>query len=132
MPSRPRKRSSGRRVSNERTKADAGRAVKINRSARLGRRGSGNGTGGRFSAQRERPGRWLARATARKASDRPGVGQAHSTCEAANHGRGKGPDFWCACVEDDGFGRLAMSLATPEKIRSLQRKLYIKAKQEQD
>jgi RNA-directed DNA polymerase len=31
---------------------------------------------------------------------------------------------------DDGLRRLAMSLATPEKIRNLQRKLYLKAKQE--
>src|SRR5208282_1944315 len=42
---------------------------------------------------------------------------------------GKGPDFWCA-FEAGEEGGLAISLATPDKIRNLQRKLYCKAKAE--
>jgi RNA-directed DNA polymerase len=47
-----------------------------------------------------------------------------------NSGRGKDPDFRCAFEDGEGKGRLAMSLETPDKIRSLQRKLYCKAKAE--
>ena len=47
-----------------------------------------------------------------------------------NSGGGKGPDFRCAFEDGEGKGRLAMSLETPDKIRSLQRKLYCKAKAE--
>ena len=46
-----------------------------------------------------------------------------------NPGQGKGP-LLCSCnqrAEDQG---IAMSLTTPDTIRTLQRKLYIKAKQE--
>jgi RNA-directed DNA polymerase len=46
-----------------------------------------------------------------------------------NAGGGKGPDFWRA-FDDGEDRRLAMSLATPEKIRTLHRKLYRKAKAE--
>jgi RNA-directed DNA polymerase len=48
-----------------------------------------------------------------------------------NSGGGKAPDFWHSFEEGEDRG-LAMSLETPEKIRSLQRKLYIKAKAEPD
>ncbi len=41
-----------------------------------------------------------------------------------NSGGGKAPDFWHAFEEGKDRG-LAMSLKTPEKIRSLQRKLYL-------
>ena len=41
-----------------------------------------------------------------------------------NAGGGKAPDFWYAFEEGKDRG-LAMSLETPEKIRSLQRKLYV-------
>ena len=47
-----------------------------------------------------------------------------------NSGGGKDPDFRCAFEDGEGKGRLAMSLETPDKIRSLQRKLYCKAKAE--
>jgi len=46
-----------------------------------------------------------------------------------NSGGGKAPDFWYAFKEGKDRG-LAMSLETPEKIRNLQRKLYVKAKAE--
>jgi RNA-directed DNA polymerase len=46
-----------------------------------------------------------------------------------NAGEGKGSDFWCA-FEDGKDKGLAMSLETPEKIRTLERKLYRKAKAE--
>jgi len=46
-----------------------------------------------------------------------------------NSGGGKAPDFWYAFEEGKDRG-LAMSLETPEKIRNLQRKLYVKAKAE--
>jgi RNA-directed DNA polymerase len=39
-----------------------------------------------------------------------------------NSGGGKDPDFRCAFEDGEGKGRLAMSLETPDKIRSLQRK----------
>src|SRR5580658_7100931 len=47
-----------------------------------------------------------------------------------NSGGGKDPDFRCAFEDGEAKGRLAMSLETPDKIRSLQRKLYCKAKAE--
>jgi RNA-directed DNA polymerase len=47
-----------------------------------------------------------------------------------NSGGGKDPDFRCAFEDGEEMGRLAMSLQTPDKIRSLQRKLYCKAKAE--
>jgi hypothetical protein len=47
-----------------------------------------------------------------------------------NSGGGKDPDFRRAFEDGEGTGRLAMSLETPDKIRSLQRKLYCKAKAE--
>ena len=62
------------------------------------------------------------------AVDGSGVGKAHSTAEAANDGGGKGPYFECACQGTKGSRRLAMRLTTPERIRRLQRKLYVKAK----
>jgi len=46
-----------------------------------------------------------------------------------NAGGGKGPWFWVLWKEAEERG-LAMSLATPEKIRTLQKKLYVKAKEE--
>ena len=46
-----------------------------------------------------------------------------------NSGRGKGPYFW-VLWKKSRRRRLAGSLITPEKIRRLQRKLYVKAKQE--
>src|SRR5664280_3453753 len=46
-----------------------------------------------------------------------------------NSGGGKGPCFWCVC-EGGKDWRWAMSLATPDKIRELQIKLYRKAKNE--
>jgi len=46
-----------------------------------------------------------------------------------NAGGGKGPDFRRA-FDDGEVRRLAMSLCTPEQIRTLQRKLYRKAKAE--
>ena len=49
-----------------------------------------------------------------------------------NSGGGKGPDFRHAFEDGKVQGRLAMSLETPDKIRSLQRKLYCKAKVEPD
>src|SRR6476646_8677079 len=46
-----------------------------------------------------------------------------------NAGGGKDPDFWRAF--DDGEDRFFLNdTATPEKIRTLQRKLYLKAKAE--
>ena len=41
---------------------------------------------------------------------------------------GKGPHFW-VFYEGDKRKEIGMSLKTPDKIRSLQRKLYIKAKE---
>ncbi len=41
-----------------------------------------------------------------------------------NAGGAKGPDFWCAFEDGE------VTLTTPDKIRSLQRKLYCKAKAE--
>ncbi len=46
-----------------------------------------------------------------------------------NSGRGKGPYFW-VLWKKSRRRRLAGGLITPEKIRRLQRKLYVKAKQE--
>jgi len=46
-----------------------------------------------------------------------------------NAGGGKGLHFWLLSKEPR-TGRLAMSLQTPTKIRTLQRKLYCKAKAE--
>jgi RNA-directed DNA polymerase len=46
-----------------------------------------------------------------------------------NAGGGKSSDFWCAFEDGEDKG-LAMSLETPEKIRTLERKLYRKAKAE--
>jgi RNA-directed DNA polymerase len=46
-----------------------------------------------------------------------------------NSGGGKDPDFWCA-FDAGEEGGLAVSLATPDTIRNLQRKLYGKAKAE--
>src|ERR1017187_8391300 len=46
-----------------------------------------------------------------------------------NAGGGKGPYFWCVC-EGGKDRRVAMSLATPDKIRDLQVKLHRKAKKE--
>jgi len=48
----------------------------------------------------------------------------------ANPRGGKGPDFWHACKAGDGHREIGVSLATPDKIRNLRRKLYLKAKQE--
>jgi hypothetical protein len=42
---------------------------------------------------------------------------------------GKGPHFWHALKGEEKRG-LAMSLQTPEKIRTLPRELYLKAKAE--
>ena len=47
-----------------------------------------------------------------------------------NAGGGKDPCLWWACNGVEGWKGLAMSLATPEKIETLQRKLYAKAKAE--
>ncbi len=47
-----------------------------------------------------------------------------------NSGGAKDPEFRCAFEDGEGMGRLAMSLQTPDKISSLQRKLYCKAKAE--
>jgi RNA-directed DNA polymerase len=47
-----------------------------------------------------------------------------------NSGEGKDPDFRCAFEDGEVMGRLAMNLQTPDKIRSLQRKIYCKAKAE--
>jgi RNA-directed DNA polymerase len=46
-----------------------------------------------------------------------------------NAGGGKGPYFW-VLWKKSRRRKLAAGLATPEKIRRLQRKLYVKAKQE--
>src|SRR6202045_4484848 len=46
-----------------------------------------------------------------------------------NAGGGKDPDFWCA-FEDGEVKVIGKSLQTPTRIRSLQRKLYRKAKAE--
>ena len=46
-----------------------------------------------------------------------------------NAGGVNGPGFWCASNGDEDR-RLAMSLTTPMSIRTLQRKLYCKAKAE--
>jgi RNA-directed DNA polymerase len=46
-----------------------------------------------------------------------------------NAGGGKGPDFWCA-FEDGEVKVIGESLTTPTTIRTLQRKLYRKAKAE--
>ena len=46
-----------------------------------------------------------------------------------NAGGGKDPDFWCA-FEDGEVKVIGKSLQTPIRIRSLQRKLYRKAKDE--
>src|SRR4051794_4444387 len=46
-----------------------------------------------------------------------------------NVGGGEDPGFWGACGGAGGRG-LGVSLATPDSIRKLQRKLYLKAKDE--
>jgi len=46
-----------------------------------------------------------------------------------NAGGGKDPDFWCA-FEDGEVKVIGKSLQTPTRIRTLQRKLYRKAKAE--
>ena len=48
-----------------------------------------------------------------------------------NAGGAKDPDLWRAFDEDEDGG-LAMSLQTPDKIRTLQRKLYLKTKADPD
>lgn len=45
-----------------------------------------------------------------------------------NSGGGNDPHFRCAFEDGEGMGRLAMSLQTSGKIRSLQRRLYCKGK----
>jgi RNA-directed DNA polymerase len=49
-----------------------------------------------------------------------------------NAGGGKGPHFWSASDEDEDGEIGEVSLEPPEKVRSLQRKLYEKAKREPD
>jgi RNA-directed DNA polymerase len=49
-----------------------------------------------------------------------------------NVGGGKGPHFWSASDEDEDGEIGAVSLEPPEKVRSLRRKLYEKAKREPD
>lgn len=46
-----------------------------------------------------------------------------------NAGRGKGPQFWVLTERAKGK-EIGVGLQTPEKIRRLQRKLYVKAKEE--
>ena len=46
-----------------------------------------------------------------------------------NSGGAKGPAFWRASEAEEGQA-IDMSLKTPEKVRNLQKKLYLKAKQE--
>jgi RNA-directed DNA polymerase len=49
-----------------------------------------------------------------------------------NAGGGKGPDFQRALEEGEVRTVIGKRLETPEKIRSLQKKLYVKAKAEPD
>jgi len=58
-----------------------------------------------------------------------GVGEAHGTDETANHGGGTGPHFWAPTEAGEGRG-IGVSLETPEKIRTLRKGLYAKAKAE--
>ena len=58
-----------------------------------------------------------------------GVGQAHSTDEAGNDRRGKGPELKDQCQKQRGSERrVAMSLEPPEKLQKLQAALRAQAK----
>jgi RNA-directed DNA polymerase len=57
------------------------------------------------------------------------VGEGRVPTTPGNAGGGKGLHFWLLS-EESRTGRLAMGLLTPTKIRTLQRKLYCKAKAE--
>src|SRR6187549_2962031 len=95
------------------------------------RRGMGNSTQRRSLDQRGRSatGERSRLSRRHRPAARAEVGEAHGTDEAGNDGGGTGPHFWSAweAGKDEGID---VSLETPEKIRSLQTKLYAKAKAE--
>src|ERR1700677_436951 len=84
----------------------------------------GTGNQGRPVSGEVRPRRRLQGRRPERESERVVV-----PLKPGNSGGGKGPYFGCAFEEGKGR-RLAKSLQTPEKIRTLQRKLYAKAKAE--
>jgi len=94
-------------------------------------RGSGNGTQGRFFGQRGRPGRLRGCDPQRRIRWRVGRESERPTVltKPRNGGGGKGPHFWVRplVAKDTEIG---VSLQTPDRVRRLQRALYVKAKQD--
>src|SRR4029434_1199879 len=96
-----------------------------------GRRGNGNGTWARPLSQRGRPDPDVGSrpTTSSRMAVRSGVGEAHTTAEPGYLWWREGASLRSACTGAEEV-EIGMSLQTPERIRTLQRKLYVKAKEE--